>query len=426
MMITNNRFWKLWKNEQYEKALSCPIKEETQDEENRIMTTLFGGKDQFIQSNVIVAISVGELLYDLIMIDPTVVKGLDFARTDDLSSLFTLSKFASEIDTSVMTGDMAQLQGYVAEQMLAAELQAKGHDVEFPEDANNPGWDILVDGQPFQVKNVTNPDAVKEHLERYPNIPVYVNEELAPYFENHPNVYISNISHQEVIDETVSTLVHAEGLLDFEIPWITAGVSSFYNIKNVWKNETTIQNAVVNIFSDTSSRVVLGALGKKTGIIVGTTLFGPAGGIIFAMVGTYAGVLHGGKLSSHIKRTFAKKEEIEVLEANHSLMEKMKEQINCKLEIKRRKLKKLQQLLYSTKANRVIFNEVERRQHEEILYLSNKKEELSSIVQNRRNVIEVVTDTMALIPKCGIHSYFLQDEIHLLRRSLDRYLRKIK
>lgn len=144
------------------------------------------------------------------------------------------------------------------------------------------------------------------------------------------------------------------------------------------------------------------------------------------MVGTYAGVLHGGKLSSHIKRTFAKKEEIEVLEANRSLMEKMKEQINCKLEIKRRKLKKLQQLLNDTKANRVIFNEIERRQHEEILYLSNKKEELSSVVNHSRNVIEVVTDTMALIPKCGIHSYFLQDEIHLLRRSLDHYLRKIK
>ena len=56
---------------------------------------------------------------------------------------------------------MAQLQGDVAEQMLTAELQARGHDVECPEESNNPGLGLLVDGQRFQVKSLANLDGVK-------------------------------------------------------------------------------------------------------------------------------------------------------------------------------------------------------------------------------------------------------------------------
>ena len=156
---------------------------------------------------LVTAISVGEFIYDYVMINPAVVQGLDFARTEDLASLFTLSQFAGTVDTETLTGDMAQLQGYVAEQMIAAELQAKGHDVEFPETSNNPGWDILVDGQPFQVKNLADPAGVREHLEKYPDIPVYVNEELAPYFEGNPQVYVSSISRDEVLEVTSTTII---------------------------------------------------------------------------------------------------------------------------------------------------------------------------------------------------------------------------
>lgn len=85
------------------------------------------------------AVSVGEFLYDYMMINPIVVQGLDFARSEDLSSLFTLSQFSSQIDTITLTGDIAQLQGFVDEQMIAAELQAKGHDVEFPTTSQRDG-----------------------------------------------------------------------------------------------------------------------------------------------------------------------------------------------------------------------------------------------------------------------------------------------
>ncbi|MBT2644630.1 hypothetical protein J7I80_20650 [Bacillus sp. ISL-41] len=420
MAISNKDFWRRWNNGEYEEALKCSIKED-KPSGNRLQTMLFGPPDQLKQTGVITAISVGEFIYDYVMINPAVVQGLDFARTEDLSSLFTLSQFAGTIDTETLTGDMAQLQGYVAEQMIAAELQAKGHDVEFPETSNNPGWDILVDGQPFQVKNLADPAGVREHLEKYPDIPVYVNEELAPYFEGNPQVYVSSISRDEVLEATSTTISHADDLLDFEIPWIAAGVSSIYNIKRVWTDEVSINQAVFNVVSDTTSRVVLGALGQKATVIVGTMIFGPAGGVVGAMVGTYAGVSQAGRLSAGIKRTFSKKQEAELNEAMVKLISKVVDQIEEKLKIKDKKMDNLLGNLRESKANDILAKDSQHRFTEERKYLLNRKEELLAIsqsIQNRPdNTIQILPQTMATIAKTAVHPVHYQSEIILVQQK---------
>ena len=420
MAISNKDFWKHWNNGEYEEALKCSIKEE-KPSDNRLQNMLFGPPDQLKQTGVITAISVGEFIYDYVMINPAVVQGLDFARTEDLSSLFTLSQFAGTIDTETLTGDMAQLHGYVAEQMIAAELQAKGHDVEFPETSNNPGWDILVDGQPFQVKNLADPAGVREHLEKYPDIPVYVNEELAPYFEGNPQVYVSSISRDEVLEATSATISHADDLLDFEIPWIAAGVSSIYNIKRVWTDEVSINQAVFNVVSDTTSRVVLGALGQKATVVVGTMIFGPAGGVVGAMVGAYAGVSQAGRLSAGIKRAFSKKQEAELNEAIQGLLRKVIGEIDEKLKIKEMKLRDLVRNLLTSEANRALANESQQRSAEEKKYLINRKEELlaisHSITKESVLVIDILPRIMAIIAKTGVHPVHYQAQIKLVQQK---------
>lgn len=427
MSISNKQFWDNWKKGNYEDALNCAVEEDKKDK-NRLQTMLFGTSDLLIQTGAITTISVGEFIYDYIMINPTVVQGLDFARTDDLSSLFTLSQFSSQIDSTMLTGDIAQLQGYVAEQMLAVELQAKGHDVEFPEDSNNPGWDILVDGQPFQVKNLASPEGVREHLEKYPDIPVYVNEELAPYFEGNANVYVSNISREEVLEATTTTIAHADDLLDFEIPWIAAGVSSISNIRRVWKDDVSINQAVLNVVSDTSSRVVLGAIGQKAGIIAGTMLFGPAGGITGAMFGTYVGASQGGNLSTSIKRTFAKKQENEINRATDDLLKKVIVQIDNKLMIKKEKIQKIKSKLGDYKANDAIKKDAEQRYQNEVKYLQNKKEELinlsSAIEKGSLYVLEVLPSIMAIITKTGVHPVHFQVELQKLQQKSKEFIKR--
>jgi hypothetical protein len=429
MNISNKHFWDYWKKGMYEEALNCAVEEDKSQKQNRLQSMLFGTPDQLKQTGAITLVSVGEFIYDYVMINPTVVEGLNFARTEDLSSLFTLSQFSSQIDTAVLTGDMAQLQGYVAEQMLAAELQAKGHDVELPDESNNPGWDLLVDGQPFQVKNLASPDGVREHLETYPDIPVYVNEELATYFEGNPQVYVSNISRDEVIEATSTTITHADDLLDFEVPWIAAGVSSIYNIKRVWSDDVSMNQAVFNVVSDTSSRVVLGTLGQKAGVVAGTMIFGPAGGITGAMFGAYAGASQGGKLSTGIKRVFSKKKERETVSAMGDLIQKVIFEIDNKLEIKKRKIDKLKNEMLRSKANEAIWNEVERRHKEEVNYLINKKEELFTINESVYNgsafIMDIIPNTMAVITKCGVHASHYQDELKRVQRESNEYMKKV-
>lgn len=428
MGTLNQQFWHYWKKGMFDEALTCAAEEE-KPQHNRLQTMLFGTPEQLKQTGLVTGISAGEFLYDVIMINPAVVDGLDFARTEDLSSLFTLSRFASHIDTTTVSGDVAQLQGYVAEQMVAAELQAKGHEVEFPSTSNNPGWDILVDGQPFQVKCMSDPAGVREHLDSYPDIPVYINEELAPYFEGNPNVYVTGVSREEVLEATTSTLEHADDLLDFEIPWITAGVSSFYNIKRMWKDDVSINQAVFHVVSDTTSKVILGSLGQKAGILVGTLLFGPAGGITGAMFGAYAGASQGGKLSSGIKRVFSKKQEKEMIEAAVRLFSIIRVQLDRKMDIKQRKMTVLREKLNITGANQSILHEAERNFRKETGYLLNKKEELSGLaaaVQNgSKFVLDILPSAMSVIAKTGVHPFHYQEELRLLQHATKEYMKKV-
>lgn len=428
MSITNKRFWEYWEKGMYEKALNCAMEEKKR--ENDMQTMLFGTPEEIRQTGLITTISVGEFIHDYVMISPVVVKGLDFARSEDLFSLFTLSQFAGNINTSVQTGDMTQLQGYVAEQMIAAELQAKGHDVEFPEEPNNPGWDILIDGQKFQVKNLANPDGVREHLEKYPDIPVIVNEELAPFFEGHPNVYISNLSRGEVLEATSKTIDHAADLLDFEIPLISIGVNSIYNVKRVWHDDITIRVAITDVLTNTASRTVLGVLGQKAGTIVGLALFGPAGAITGATLGVFGGMSQGGKLSTRIKRFISKQQEQKTNQAVINLIDQAVVHMKHKYEIKQKKLQTLKDNLVDSRANRVIFEHIKKRQKKMMLYLSNKIEELQqikpSIQQGNTFVLDVLPDVFVIITRSGVHPSLLQKEIKALRFATGRLAEKIK
>src|SRR5690606_31278911 len=165
---------------------------------------------------------------------------------------------------------------------------------------------------------------------------------------------------------TSITITNANDLLYFEIPWIAVGISSIYNIKRVWKDDVAINQAVFNIVSDTSSRVVLGALGQKAGIVAGTMLFGPAGGITGAMFGAFAGASQGGRLSTGIRRAFSKKQEKEMNEAMDDLIRKVISQIDQKLSIKKGKIEKLREEMVSSKANNAVWEDIERRYKGEV------------------------------------------------------------
>src|SRR5690554_2883059 len=100
-MIHNEQFWEHWRNGEFEQAMHCAVSAKRKRKGAR----LFGNTEQTKETNIIAGISAGEFLYDYLMINPAAAKGIDFARSEDLSSLFSLSQFAKTVDTEVAPGD---------------------------------------------------------------------------------------------------------------------------------------------------------------------------------------------------------------------------------------------------------------------------------------------------------------------------------
>lgn len=428
--IPNPAFWTLWKQGRYREALREPLRPvKPQREQGRLQAFLFGSAEEMKQTFSITAVSAGDFLYDYFRLDPTVMEGIDFSRAEDLSSLFAFSRFAGTVDTTVNTGDIAQIQGYVAERMVAAELQAKGHDVEFPQTSNQAGYDLLVDGQPFQVKNLLSPSGVNEHLEKYPDIPVYVNEELASHFAHHPMVYATQVQHAEVVKATKETLVAGAELTNFEIPYISLFVSTVMQAKKWICDEATLGQAVFGVLSDTASRAVLGTVGQYAVSAAGSLLFGPAGDLVGSGVGAVLGMGQAGKVSAKMKSLLAKKEEAEVIGAVTVLSARVMDQMEQKRHRRQKKLAGMLRHLGISSAGRVLAEEIGQRAEKEELYSAHKKREIQTLLDAVSTGGQSVTDAVPVllekVVQTGVHPVHYQRELNALRESLERYRRKL-
>ncbi|SOC22390.1 hypothetical protein SAMN05880501_11411 [Ureibacillus xyleni] len=418
-MIQNDQFWNHWRNGEFEQALDCSVS----NKKKRKGAKLFGNIHQSEQTDLIAGISAGEFLYDFIMINPVVVEGIDFARSEDLSSLFSLSQFAKSIDIDLASGDMAQLQGYVAEQMIAQKLEAAGYDVQFPETSNQAGWDILVDGEKFQVKCGSNKGIVDEHLERYPDIPVYVNDELIKHYADNPNVYSAGVTREEVIDATKSTLSHAEDMLDFELPWISAGVSSFYNLRRVVKEQLPLQLAARNVVIDTTSRASLAAAGQAAFTFAASAIFSSgAFVVVLPIVGAYVGLKQSTRVTNKIKKLLAKHEFQQFETSLSDLVVVMKRQLNMKTAIKEEKWR---DVLQKSKNNKPI-ECLESFHQEKLQFMHNMNKELTSIEHEiKKDPIRTFERLIAVLMKSGIHGYSIQSELLSVEKTMRELQKKL-
>lgn len=418
-MIHNEQFWTHWRNGEFEQAMKCTVS----NKRKRKATGLFGRTNQSEETDLIAGISAGEFLYDFLMINPTVVEGIDFARSEDLSSVFSLSRFAKTVDIDLATGDMAQLQGYVAEQMIAQKLEAAGYDVQFPETSNQAGWDILIDGKEFQVKCGSSLSIVDEHLERYPDIPVYVNDELALHYSDNSNVFSIGVTKEAVMDATNSTLSHAEDLLDLELPWISAGVSSFYNLRRVVREQLPLQLAARNVVIDTTSRASLAAAGQAALTVAANTLFvSGAFVVVLPLVGAYVGLQQSSRITDKLKKFLAKAEYQQFENSLHDLVNVMKRQLNVKQEIKEEKW----QDILRTSVNHNPLSNLKGIHQERLQFINNMNKELTSTQQEiEKDSIRAFERIIAVLMKSGIHVYSIQCELLNVEKTMKALHKKL-
>jgi hypothetical protein len=427
MAFNSTEFKKRWGNGEYREALRMPLETPSK---GRLKNMLFGNKVERSQSGAILTISTGDFLYDYIRIDPNVVKGIDFARADDLSSIASFSVFARGIDTSVNTGDIAQLQGYVAEKIVALELQARGHDVQFPETSNQEGWDILVDGMPFQVKNWATSQGVYEHFEKYPDIPVLVNEELASNFQYNPMVYpVDGISHAEIVDLTKTNLDLGADLHDFQIPMISLLVSTYFNGKLLIKKDINSLNAGINILTDTSSRVVGGTAGNFSGSALGGALFGPAGILVGGAIGAFFGIGQGGRIASFVKSSFYQNEKRNVRMYLAELLDKTAYAIDKKVSIRDDGFNTIELYLNQKTNNKKSIHALSEYYNDNREYLTGIKNRMLKLSNDLRNHIgdldEQIVEAFKLIARSGVHPVMIQKELKNFQSALNELKNKI-
>ena len=271
--------------------------------------------------------SIADLVYSLAAIDPEVVAAADFSRSDAIDDPFDFAVHLfnkldggwSERKEALMPaqGDIAQLKGFTMEQLAATKLVDDGHVVEMPVVPNQPGWDLIVDGQPFQVKCLADSSLLREHFDRYPDIPVLANSDLIDEVEQWPEEWRDSVffleGHTNELIEQVTARSYAEAkdIADNDVPEIALAYVAARQMWKLKKGEMTGTQATSQILIEGTARAGLAVAGGIVGQSVGLLLLGPAGALIVGGVLPIVAQVGAGSLVARAKSAVGRRSEID-------------------------------------------------------------------------------------------------------------------
>jgi hypothetical protein len=281
---------------------------------------LLGGSD----TSAFGAISLGDLIYDRVSIDPQALEAFDFAHRANIDDVHGLAVWSHQIlsePTWTYEGSINRLQGYVFERMAAMSLRQSGAVVQFPDNPTEPGWDFLVNGEPVQAKCGLSPHLVSEHLARYPDIPrVVVNEDLGSHFgDNAQIISIHGVTREVVRSTTEDSLGDAADMLDLHLASVVPAISVIRNAYHLWRGNTDWSALAANIATDAAGRYTGAGAAKLAGsgavVMLGLTGWTAILLPVFAAITGYRG---GRALSDAIKReVFLRREQAALEGALH-------------------------------------------------------------------------------------------------------------
>lgn len=275
-----------------EGALSAPM---GAADDAPIHRMLFSARGANADEAILVGgLTAGDILYDAVAIDPTVLRAVEFSSAEDISNIFNFGAFADRFSTMSghsLAGAERRLRGYVAEQIVAARLVEEGHVVSLPETPNNPGFDLIVDGKEFQVKCLADISGLREHFGKYPDMPVFANGELAEKIAASTEEWASKVFFVEgysgeAADIILKTAIDAgEALGDLNVPFFAVAVSTAKHLHGWWQGKTPLSDLPFVVVIDGAVKGGLSAAGGFSGGVLGLLVFGPAGALIFTGVG---------------------------------------------------------------------------------------------------------------------------------------------
>ncbi|MDA0967521.1 MAG: hypothetical protein O2970_11260, partial [Proteobacteria bacterium] len=318
-------------------------------EDNRQVLKISSPSSQNLDNVVIAGLTVSDFIYDIAAIDPNVIEATDFARKADISDVFEFSIFSetlSSISEASLRGHHANLMGYTAERLVASRLVKDGHVVEIPSSASQPGYDLLVDGNEFQVKCI-EPDNVHildKHFDKYPETPVFVNSEMASVIEERvPEwaelvFYVGGYTHEKASGLLAQSIDAGQELDDYEILSSVALVSLVRNAIDWKRGEQSIQSATFNIAVDSISKGGMAIAGGIAGSGLGMLLFGPAGSYIIGGVSTVYGATQGNVITNRIDKFLDPEREVKLRSLSNSLLDRCNDELLKKITLLDKKI----------------------------------------------------------------------------------------
>ena len=372
-------------------------------------------------TGVYAGLTVADLLYDVARVDPLVLQASDFSSTADLADPIRFGAFATRVaglDEAARAGHLAHLEGYVAERLFAQSLQSQGFEVEFPARANQPGFDLFVGGIPHQVKNIESPAGVYEHLNRYPDIPVIVNSELAEEFEANPDVFAVPLSHTQVMQETRASLQSGTEIRDLEIPAIAVAVGLGRAALAVVRKQSDFGSAVPAALVDTAGMAAGGWLGSTALSFAGLAL-GPYGAVVGGILGSVLGARQGMVATRRLKRRiFCADEEAGVDRTYQDLMLRTAELTSTKrAEVERKGEIMESHLVHKGSVGTEVWKRFRVRLDDELRYYRNKAERTAGLALNFRSAdksaepLACAEAALTEVMRCGLPEAALRQEL---------------
>lgn len=208
--------------------------------------------------------------------------GLDFAGAAALDS------HLDSLPETARIGYQAWLEGHVGETLAAHALAAGGHDVVFAATPNQPGWDLLVDGEPVNVKVGEHAlHSVHEHLSTYPDIDVYTDLDTAAAIDS-PDVHGLTELDADHVESALAATDAAPGLFEFHFPVVTAIASIAKEASISGRFGFALGEFIASVGSDVASVGVGSAIGAGIGSLLLPGLGTVAGGALGAWIGRQA------------------------------------------------------------------------------------------------------------------------------------------
>lgn len=250
-------------------------------------------------------LTAGEMLWNAAAIDSRVLEAADFSRSSELGDPLT---FAARAHEFLASGADVSLRGYTAEQIVLSALKADGHDVVLAATSNMKGFDILLNGKPVQIKCGKDIELLREHFEKYPDIPVIANSELAakaaelgePWADlitTLPKLEIATV--EALMGETLG---HAIDLAAPSVMEFAISIGLLRGGLEVAQGKLSIGDLPAWLVVDGAARGALGFVGGHAGGWLGLVVIGPAGALVLGPAIGCASLLGAGGVKDGVHK----------------------------------------------------------------------------------------------------------------------------